>query len=536
MSDDEDKNLFWGEMEARLDQDDDEAFHRALDDLEPPQRGGAAAAAVEDEAGGAGPSRVRFDFRLDPTPSSIDGVNAWASTNASSGLGCTNGAPSTTTPSWPRTSWKGWGHPWPRCYKILASPIGIGFIFIWLPTAYATLMTVGVWPPGNGVVMKATWHAYWRIWAACSIPTKTSKWTTPSTCRLSIYVPAPTAAARSANTCRAITPPPVWKSWKSRSLPSPKRTKISAVPEPLSPPGPRRKITPSGDPSSEGCHSNWIQPWNSTREPGSVRDRVAPTSCTSLPWPSPNTRWWWWTPIGPTRVSLMVAVPNSWGSCTRTAIIMPWPACRASLVRGITAPGVTSPTIMLVNMPAPTLSPIVAVVCRMGALITEKPTLTTSPPPCPAHPVAAPSTALPVWPTTLVSPTMANRPDPDALRSARAARNVGGVSNCCGGDKRGKSTAVSMPHVRPVRSKWTFRPTAASSKWHHPRRRTRTPPHDPSTSSSTSKVDRRTDITSPTWWWPKPKWRMTPSVSRGMIATPRGEIPPTEASVGTDPE
>ena len=107
MSDDDDENLFWGEMEARLDQDDDEAFHRALDDLEPPQRGGAAAAAVEDEAGGAGPSRVRFDFRLDPTPSSIDGVNAWASTNASSGLGCTNGAPSTTTPSWPRTSWKG---------------------------------------------------------------------------------------------------------------------------------------------------------------------------------------------------------------------------------------------------------------------------------------------------------------------------------------------------------------------------------------------------------------------------------------------
>ena len=60
MSDD----LFWREMEARLDQDeDDKVFHRALDDLEPPQRGGAA---VDDEAGGAGPSRGRFDFRLDP--------------------------------------------------------------------------------------------------------------------------------------------------------------------------------------------------------------------------------------------------------------------------------------------------------------------------------------------------------------------------------------------------------------------------------------------------------------------------------------
>ena len=53
-------------MEARLDQDDAEAFHRALDDLEPPQRGGAVAAAVDDEAGGTGPSRGRFDFRLDP--------------------------------------------------------------------------------------------------------------------------------------------------------------------------------------------------------------------------------------------------------------------------------------------------------------------------------------------------------------------------------------------------------------------------------------------------------------------------------------
>ena len=60
MSDD----LFWREMKGRLDQDmGDEAFHRALDDLEPPQRGGAA---VNDEAGGAGPSRGRFDFRLDP--------------------------------------------------------------------------------------------------------------------------------------------------------------------------------------------------------------------------------------------------------------------------------------------------------------------------------------------------------------------------------------------------------------------------------------------------------------------------------------
>ena len=66
MSDDND-DLFWRDMEARLDQDEDEAFHRAMDDLEPPQRGGAAAAAtVEDEASGAGPSRAHFDFRLDP--------------------------------------------------------------------------------------------------------------------------------------------------------------------------------------------------------------------------------------------------------------------------------------------------------------------------------------------------------------------------------------------------------------------------------------------------------------------------------------
>ena len=65
MSDDDD--LFWRDMEARLDQDDDDdAFHWALDELEPPQRGGAAAAAVDDEESGTGLSRGRFDFRLDP--------------------------------------------------------------------------------------------------------------------------------------------------------------------------------------------------------------------------------------------------------------------------------------------------------------------------------------------------------------------------------------------------------------------------------------------------------------------------------------
>ena len=179
-------------------------------------------------------------------------------------------------------------------------------------------------------------------------------------------------------------------------------------------------------------------------------------------------------------------------------------------------PSVTSPTIMLVNMPAPTIPPIVTVVCRMGALITEKPLPTTSPPLCPAHPVAATSTVLPVWPTTWASPTMANLLDPVALWSARAARSVRGVSNCCEGDKRGRNTALGMPHVRPVRRWWTFRPTAASSKWHHhhhPRMRTRMPPHDPSTSSSTLKVNKMTDNTSPTWWWPKQNWRMTPFVS-----------------------
>ena len=189
-------------------------------------------------------------------------------------------------------------------------------------------------------------------------------------------------------------------------------------------------------------------------------------------------------------------------------------------------PSFTSPTIMPVNMLAPTTPPIVAVVCRMGARTTWKPTPTTSPPPCPAHPVVVSSTVPPVWPTTWASPTMANPPDPDALRSAKAARNVLGVSNCYGGDKRGRNTAVGMPHVRPVRRWWTFRPTAASSKWHHHHHpRTRTPPHEPSTSSSTLKVDKRTDNTSPTWWWPKRNWRMTPYVSRARPtsnSSPRG--------------
>ena len=58
---------FWGEMERLLaqDEEEDEVFHQALEELEPKQHGGAAAA-VDDKAGGAGPSRGRFDFRLDP--------------------------------------------------------------------------------------------------------------------------------------------------------------------------------------------------------------------------------------------------------------------------------------------------------------------------------------------------------------------------------------------------------------------------------------------------------------------------------------
>ena len=54
---------FWCEMERLLAQDEDEVFHRALEEWEPVQCGGAA---VDNEAGGAGPSRSRFDFRLDP--------------------------------------------------------------------------------------------------------------------------------------------------------------------------------------------------------------------------------------------------------------------------------------------------------------------------------------------------------------------------------------------------------------------------------------------------------------------------------------
>ena len=52
---------------AYLAQDEEEASSSIgpLEEWEPVQRGGAAAA-VDDEAGGAGPSRGRFDFRLDP--------------------------------------------------------------------------------------------------------------------------------------------------------------------------------------------------------------------------------------------------------------------------------------------------------------------------------------------------------------------------------------------------------------------------------------------------------------------------------------
>ena len=69
-----DEDQFWREVEARLeeeDEEDEEVLHQAMDALVPEQQqsgvgASAAAAAVDDEAVQAGPSRGRFDFRLDP--------------------------------------------------------------------------------------------------------------------------------------------------------------------------------------------------------------------------------------------------------------------------------------------------------------------------------------------------------------------------------------------------------------------------------------------------------------------------------------
>ena len=132
MSDDND-DLFWRDMEARLDQDDAEAFHRALDDLEPPQRGGAVAAAVDDEAGGTGPSRGRFDFRLDPfvdRRSQRLGVHerVFRARVHQRGTFDHHDQLAARFVEGLRTS----------LAQMLQDPS------IWLPTAYATLMTVGV--------------------------------------------------------------------------------------------------------------------------------------------------------------------------------------------------------------------------------------------------------------------------------------------------------------------------------------------------------------------------------------------------------
>ena len=134
---------FWGEMARLLAQDEeDEVFHRALEEWEPVQRGGAAAAAVDDEVGGAGPSRGRFDFRLDPfvdRRSHRLGVHerVFRAQVHQRGTFDHHDQLAARFVQGLRTS----------LAQMLEDPSIADrdrVYFIWLPTAYATLMTVGV--------------------------------------------------------------------------------------------------------------------------------------------------------------------------------------------------------------------------------------------------------------------------------------------------------------------------------------------------------------------------------------------------------
>ena len=401
-----DDDLFWHDMEAWLDQDNDEAFHRAMDDLQPPQRGGAAAAAaVEDKAGRAGPSRGHFDFRLDPF---VDRRSQRLSVHE-------------------------------RIFRARVHQWGTFDHHDQLATCFVEGLRTSL----AQMLQDPSITDYFHLASDRLCHGQKCKYLLghqASTCLKVIKKTVVTIPQTDENLCcaRAIVTArakvenhPQWRAFKrGRQLQLQLQSAIQLHETSGVRPGP--------------CGADELHQF-----------------ALALP-----------------KYTLVVVDANrayvcfAYGHGTQLLGILHEDGHYDALTSlpGFFGKGyfcARCPTIMPVNMPAPTIPPIVVVVCRMGALITEKPTPTTSPPPCPAHPVAVTSTAPPVWPTTWVSPSMANLPDPDALRSARATRSVWGVSNSCGGNKRGRNTAVGMPHVQPVRRWWTFRPTAASSKWHH---------------------------------------------------------------------
>ena len=455
-----DDDLFWHDMEAWLDQDNDEAFHRAMDDLQPPQRGGAAAAAaVEDKAGRAGPSRGHFDFRLDPFVDRRSQrlsvherifrarVHQWGTFDHHDQLATcfveglrTSLAQMLQDPNITDYfhlasdrlchAYDGWGltmGEWRRdqgrvagLLENLSRMLNSNENFQMDDTFHMSFVHVRAGAYGGGQKCK---YLLGHQASTCLKVIKKTVVTIPQT-------DENLCCARAIVTARAkVENHPQWRAFKR---------------------GRQLQLQ-----SAIQLHET------SGVRPGPCGADELHQFALALP-----------------KYTLVVVDANrayvcfAYGHGTQLLGILHEDGHYDALTSlpGFFGKGyfcARCPTIMPVNMPAPTIPPIVVVVCRMGALITEKPTPTTSPPPCPAHPVAATSTAPPVWPTTWVSPSMANLPDPDALRSARATRSVWGVSNSCGGNKRGRNTAVGMPHVQPVRRWWTFRPTAASSKWHH---------------------------------------------------------------------
>ena len=388
---------FWREMEARLNQDEDEVFHRALEELEPVQHGGAAAA-VDDEAGGAGRSRGRFDFRLDPfvdrrsqrlgvhervfrarvhqrgTFDHHDQLAARCLQGLRTSLAQMLQDPSIAdrdrvyfhlASDRLRHAYDGWGltaGEWrrdegrvARLLENLSRMLNSNENFQMDDTFHLSFVHVGAGPYGGG--KKRKYLPGHQSSTRLKVVKKTVVAIPQTDANLCCARALVTAWAKAENH-------PQWRAFQ-RGRPLQLQEALELHQRAGVRPGP--------------CGADELHQFARALPDYTLVVVDANRAYACFAYGRGAQRLGILHEDG--RYDALTSLPGFFG-------------------KGISAPFVTRPTIMPVNMLAPTISAIVAVACRMGALITEKPMPTTSPPPCPAHPVAAPSTAPPVWPTT----------------------------------------------------------------------------------------------------------------------------------------
>ena len=181
------------------------------------------------------------------TPSSIDGVNAWASTNASSRLGCTFDYHDQLAARFVQGL---------RTFlaQMLQDPSIADRDQVYFHLASDGLrhaydgwgLTAGEWRRDEGRM-------------ACLLENLSRMLNSNENFQMDDTFHLSFVHVRARPYGRLPAGPSILHPSESREKDRdyhPPNGRESAVPEPLSPPGPMRKITLSGDPSSEGCHSN----------------------------------------------------------------------------------------------------------------------------------------------------------------------------------------------------------------------------------------------------------------------------------------